>query len=165
MSGIRFWLMIPLLLLAGASVSAELQRVVLHDGSIINAEVVSLNDGVYRLSSPALGEFDVRASRIRSIQAVSGATPSTVNAQQISPGAQQVDIDRIQSSLSSNKDTVAIIIALQNDPDVQAILADREIMAALQSGNYDALLNNPKIISLMSKPEIRQITKESGRIN
>ncbi len=152
-------LILCIFLYSATGLAGELQQVILHDGSVINAEVVSLKNGVYRLSSPTLGELEVRASRIRSIQAMSGDTGSAAQARQTSPSGQQAELERIQNNLLSNKDTVAIIMSLQNDPDVQAILNDREIMAAMQSGNYEALANNPKMKNLMNKPEIKQITK------
>ena len=136
-------------------VAAELQQIILQDGSQVNAEVLSLNNGVYTLKSPALGQFTVNARQIRTIQAIRGTMP---HAQTPGPTAAQIDIEQIQSSLLANGDTVKIIMDLQNDPAVKAILADRDIMAAIQRGDYTSLANNPKIKKLMNKAEIKQIT-------
>lgn len=54
------------------------------------------------------------------------------------------------------------IRALQNDPDMQAILADPEIMQAVQSFDLTALRNNPKIIKLMQNSKIQSI---QGKVN
>jgi hypothetical protein len=67
-------------------------------------------------------------------------------------------MEQLQSSLLANGDTVKLIMSLQNDPGVKAILSDREIMAAIQRGDYESLANNPKIKRLMNKAEIKQIT-------
>ncbi len=146
------------LLIAFASsyqAAAEMQQVILQDGSQVNAEVLSLNNGVYTLKSPALGQFTVNARQIRTIQTIRGTMPQS---QTPGPTDAKIDMEQIQSSLLANGDTVKIIMDLQNDPAVKAILADRDIMAAIQRGDYTSLANNPKIKKLMGKAEIKQIT-------
>ena len=135
--------------------AAELQQVILQDGSQLNAEVLSLRNGVYTLKSPALGEFVVNARQIRTIQAIRSTMP---HAKTSVPTDTPINMEQIKSSLLANGDTVKIIMDLQNDPTVKAILADREIMAAIQRGDYKSLANNPKIKKLMGKAEIKQIT-------
>ena len=110
--------------------AAELQRIQLQDGSTVHAEALSLNGGVYTLRSPA-------------------PNPAA---------ASETEFERIQSALLSNGDTVNIIMSLMNDPAVQAILADGDIMAAIQRSDFNALSSNPKIRKLMNKAEIKQIT-------
>ena len=43
---------------------------------------------------------------------------------------------------------------LMNDPDVQDVPHDPELMTAVQSGNLQALPNSPKINKLMANPTI-----------
>lgn len=138
----------------------ELQQIILNDGSQVNAEVMSLNNGIYTLKSPALGQFTVGAGQIRTIQNIRGAMPQAKAPEQTRAS---VNMEQIQSSLLANGDTVNIIMGLQNDPAVKAILADREIMAAIQRGDYDSLANNSKIKKLMNKAEIKQITGNMAR--
>ena len=140
--------------------AAELQQVILQDGSQLNAEVLSLRNGVYTLKSPALGQFTVNARQIRAIQAIRGTMP---HAKTSVPTDAPINMEQIQSSLLANGDTVKIIMDLQNDPTVKAILADRDIMAAIQRDDYTSLANNPKIKKLMSKAEIKQITGAIAR--
>ena len=140
--------------------AAELQQIVLQDGSLVNAEVLSMKNGVYTLKSPALGQFTVNARQIRTIQAIRGTIS---NAKTPVPADAQIDMEQIQSTLLANGDTVKIIMGLQNDPTVRAILADRDIMAAIQRGDYTSLANNPKIKKLMGKAEIKQITGSIAR--
>ncbi|MGB5277389.1 MAG: hypothetical protein WBO73_16860 [Gammaproteobacteria bacterium] len=151
-----------ILLLALASsgpYAAELQRITLHDGSSVNAEVLSLNNGVYTLRSPALGKVTVAAGQVQTIQSIRIES---------SPGQYPVsgsnfDMEQIQSSILANANTVKLVMALQNDPSVKAILADSEIMDAIQRGDYESLVNNPKIKRLMNKAEIKQITGSMAR--
>ena len=139
--------------------AAELQRIKLQDGSTVHAEVLSLNGGVYTLKSPALGKFTIKSSQVQAIESLRG-TPSPA---QNRAADSQAEFERIQNALLSNGDTVKIIMSLQNDPTVKAILADTEIMAAIQRGDFKALSSNAKIKKLMNKAEIKQITSSVAR--
>ena len=140
--------------------AAELQLIVLQDGSQVNAEVLSLKNGVYTLKSPALGQFTVNARQIRTIQTIRGTMP---HARTPKPTDASKNMEQIQSSLLANRNTVKIIMDLQNDATVKAILGDRDIMAAIQRGDYTYLASNPKIKKLMNKAEIKQITGSIAR--
>ena len=155
----RVSLILLLFVASGYLFAAELQRVVLQDGSSVNAEVLSLNNGVYTLRSPALGKFTVSATQVQAIQSIRGTSPQA----QSTTRDTRAEMEQIQSSLLSNGDMVKLIMALQNDPDVQAILADGDIMAAIQRGDYESLANNPKVKNLMNKPEMKQITGSVAR--
>ena len=155
----RIGLMMLLTLASSSLFSAELQRITLQDGSIVNAEVLSLKNGVYTLKSPAMGEVAVHADRIRAINSLRNTQPQAPG-----PGpAPAMEMEQIQSSLLSSADTVKVIMSLQNDPQVRAILSDRDIMAAIQRGDYESLASNPKIKRLMNKAEIKQITGSVAR--
>jgi hypothetical protein len=155
----RVGLILLLLLASSCLFAAELQRIILQDGSSVNGEVLSLNNGVYTLRSPALGRFTVSANQVQTIQSIRGTS-----SQAHSPAHDQsVDMEQIQSSLLADGDTIKLIMALQNDPDVKAILADGDIMAAIQRGDYESLANNPKIKRLINKPEMKQITGSVAR--
>ena len=155
----RTGLLILLALASAQLFAAELQRITLQDGSTVNAEVLSLSNGVYTLRSPALGKATVNAGQVRSIESIRSTPPK----QSGSGSAPSIDIEQIQSSLLANGDTVKIIMSLQNDPQVKAILSDRDIIGAIQRGDYESLASNPKIKRLMNKAEIRQITGSVAR--
>ena len=53
-----------------------------------------------------------------------------------------------------------MILSLQNDPDVQTILQDPEIMKAINSGDINALLSNPKFMKLLENPTIQDIRRK-----
>ena len=75
----------------------------------------------------------------------------------ISPG----DIGAMQQQLMANQEIMALINSLQNDPQVQAILTDPELMQAIYAGNIEALLNNPKLKDLADNPTIKSITEKN----
>ena len=70
--------------------------------------------------------------------------------------ASQSAVQSLQSSITSDPGMMASILALQNDPDMQAVLSDPELMRAIQSFDLEALQNNPKIQQLMNNSTVRK---------
>jgi hypothetical protein len=52
-----------------------------------------------------------------------------------------------------------LILALQNDPDFQEVLQDESIMKAISSGDFNALMTNPKIVKLMNNSSVQEIKR------
>jgi translation elongation factor EF-4 len=146
-----------LVITSSSAYAGEVQRVELKDGSVMNAEVISMHDGVYTFKSPSLGEFSVKAKQIKSISSSSmpGSQAGTAN----------VKLKQLQSTLMANPETKNLINGLQNDPDMQAVLHDPEIMKAIQHGDFTALANNPKFQKLMNNPTMKQISKRAVKGN
>jgi len=71
--------------------------------------------------------------------------------------ASQSAVQSLQSSITGDPGMMASILALQNDPDMQAVLSDPELMRAIQSFDLEALQNNPKIQQLMNNSTVRKI--------
>jgi len=72
-----------------------------------------------------------------------------------------LDLQGMQARMIENPNLLAMIRALQSDPEVQAVLADPEIISALAAGNYALLMNNPKIVALTSNGSIREIIEDA----
>ncbi len=143
------------------ALAGELRQIVLKDGSVIKAEVISLKNGIYTLRSSTLGELQIKDSQIQIIE-----TPQLhdgrdadidVRQQQIS---QPEDIDTIQKSVLNNPGLLSMVFALQEDPEVQQILQDPEIMGLISSGNIKALEAHPKFIKLMENSKIKAIVEQ-----
>jgi len=139
-----------LVITSSSAYAGEVQRVKLTDGSELNVEVVSMNNGVYTFKSPSLGEFSVNAKQVQSIS--SSSMPES------QAGTANIKLNQLQSTLTANPETMKLIAGLKDDPDIQAILSDSNIMNAIKSGDYTALTNNPKFQKLMKNPKIKQIT-------
>ncbi len=77
-------------------------------------------------------------------------------------GAAAVDpsqIKGLQEQMLSDPGTMALIMALQNDPEVQALLADPKVLEAAQRGDFGALLNDPRFQRLLENPQVKEIGK------
>ena len=139
-----------LVIISSSAYAGEVQRVNLTDGSVLNVEVISMHNGVYTFKSPSLGEFSVNAKQVQSIS--SSSMPAS------QAGSANLKLNQLQSTLTEKPGAMNLITGLQNDPDMQAVLSDPEIMKAIQSRNYTALANNPKFQKLMNNPAMKQLT-------
>jgi hypothetical protein len=144
--------------LAPSLVPADgVQDIELVDGSRVRAEVVSLEQGVYRLRSDSLGEIRIPAAEIKSItRRQMGTTASDPTR------SHTAQIDSVRDSLIQDPDAMSKIEALQNDPLVKNILNDETTMRAIQAGDLDSLMNDPKIKALMENSTVQEITTGGG---
>ena len=129
---------------------AEPREIELDDGSVLRGEIVSLQDNVLTLKSDTLGLVKMDASRIRNIRMKPGS----------SDGAGD-QFKELQASMMNDPRIMAMISSLQNNPDVQEVLRDTELMQAISAGDIGALLSNPKIIKLLNNPKIQEIGKKA----
>jgi hypothetical protein len=76
----------------------------------------------------------------------------------VSPAEQ---IPRIQERLLNDEAVLKKIQALQNDPDIRAVLNDSALMEALRAGDLNAVTSNPKFMRLLENPAIQEILEEA----
>ena len=104
-----------------------------------------------------MGVIELKQSQVKSITSGSSA-PGSPGAASI--GAQAVQ--SLQASMANNEGIMSSIRMLQDDPDMQAVLSDPEVMRAIQNLDLKALANNPKIIKLMNNSHVQNI---QGKVN
>ena len=135
------------------------QYIQLVDGSEIRAEVVALDAEMYTLRSASLGELKIPAAKIRTISTESKAVANNASSASSTGGS---TMDNVRRSIMDDRDAMAKIESLQDDPVVKDILSDEATMRAINSGDLSSLMSNPKIKALMENPAIRDIT-QSGQ--
>ncbi len=159
-------LILMLLALMCFPVSAEsdavrdvVREIELTDGSRIQAEVVSLSQGVYTLRSESLGEIEIPAEQVKTIR-LTGTDDASSSAVQESTPAVNPQVGNMQLSLTQNPANMDKILSLQEDPLVQSILNDAQTMKAIKAGDIGTLLTNPKIRALMDHPTIQGLSQQ-----
>ena len=151
----RSFLVASVLACCGVSSAAT---VVLRDGTVIQGEVKSLQDGVYTIETSTVGTLHVRAQDVRSIDE-GGKSPTASGPGQGAKGPLPAGeaLDATKAQLMADPKLLSAVLALQNDPEALAVLADPEVMKAIAAGDYDSLKNNAKIQALMRNPKVREI--------
>jgi len=158
----RTWAVIPgmlavAILLApdGGALAATL---VLQDDTVIHGEIETLREGVYTVKTASLGTVRVRKEDVQTIHHGDGAkSPLAVGSPAQGAGRQAAGVEALQHQVAANPDLLSMIETLQNDSEVQAVLADPEIMRAVAAGDYGALMNHPKIVALTNNSKVREV--------
>lgn len=79
-----------------------------------------------------------------------GAAPSSVTPQ----------VKELQEKMLGDEGVMALIMALQNDPEMQALLNDPAVVEAVKAGDIGVLANNPRFMNLLNKPQVREIQRK-----
>jgi hypothetical protein len=135
-------------------------RFELMDGSVIQGEILSFSRGVYRINSDMLGTISLPEEKIRAIKPIRDSGQPVKNSNETVTGAQK--IDQMQNRMLSDPETLRLIEELQNNPSVQNILQDDELMKAIAQGNLNRVGEDPKIKALMNDKTIEKIIKKTG---
>jgi di/tripeptidase len=138
--------------------AAGTQVIELNDGSTITGEVVSLANGVYTVKSNSLGTIQVEAAKVRAIRAQSsGRNSSSQNA------SSQQEVKALQDKMMNDKEIMALIQSLQNDPDFKKALEDPALLKAVNEGDIATLTANPAFMKLLNNATVRQIEQKATR--
>ncbi len=149
-----------LLLASGRLYYAQAGRVELTDGSIINAQVVSSENGIYTLDAGNLGMLKIEASKIRRIE-IEGASGAPNKGTLDTPDPDiKSGIDKVKTKMMSNPEILKIVTDLASDPQIQEITKDPQIIGAVSSGNVQALMSNQKFMELTNHPQIKEINEK-----
>jgi len=63
----------------------------------------------------------------------------------------------LQQQMMGNQEIMNLILSLQNDPDVQKVLQDPEVMKAVGNGDINFLMANPGFMQLLDKKAVHDI--------
>jgi len=96
------------------------------------------------------------------VSSAPGASAQNAGGASLAGGANSA-IDNMQNSLLSDPKSRDQVLSLGDDPQVQAILNDPATMRAIQSGNLDALMNDPKLRALLENPTVRELVQQRSR--
>jgi len=136
----------------------------LKDGSRIQGEIQSLENGVYTVVSPSIGTVHVAQSNIARI-VYSGEIANAADSSGKSPphdDAMTREIQQAQTRLAQDPAAMQSIMSLQSDPQIQAILNDPAIAKAIQEGDFMSLLGNAKIQALENNEHVKQLLQQQA---
>ena len=129
----------------------------LKDGSRIRGEVQSMNNGVVEIRTKSMGTIKLGSQQIESIKPISNGSALTTATPAAPAGVSPSAFQALQTNMTNNASIMSTIMELQNDPKMKAILADPEVMRAVQNFDLDTLANNPKIKALMNDARVKSI--------
>ena len=146
-------------LVSGVLTAATIE---LKDGSRIEGEIQSIENGAYTVLSPSIGTVHIAQSNIARIvyggDASNAAGSSGKSATR--DDALTRDVQQLQTRLAQDPAAMQSIMSLQSDPQIQAILSDPAIVKAIQEGDYMSLLGNSKIQALENNEHLKQLLQQ-----
>ena len=148
-----------LLSLSVAGFCGQVSRFELIDGSIIEGEITSFQNGVYTLKTQTQGVIKLEFLKIKKIETSDKiSAPVKIEApSQPNVNIDKSEIDQLSQKIMSNPDTMKAVSELVSDPQFQEIMKDPDIMNAAKLQDINALMSNEKFMSLINNPKIRQI--------
>lgn len=126
-----------------------------REGTVHFVESLGQVPADYRKGAKALG-IDTKGTTTEN-KAAGAVPPGRTVADR---GSALPDVEGLKERMLNDEGIMALIYALQSDPEMQALLADPAILGAVQSGDVGALKNNPAFLQLLDNPRIRQIEKK-----
>ena len=71
-------------------------------------------------------------------------------------------VQELQQKMLTDEQTMALILSLQNDPEMQALLNDPALLEAVQAVDLSALTANPRFMKLLDNAKVKEIQKRVG---
>jgi len=68
-------------------------------------------------------------------------------------------VQALQERILNDPGIMALLLSLQNDPDMQALLNDPAVAASLQAGDLTSLASDPRVVKLLGKPQVKEMEK------
>ena len=143
------------------------QVITLKDGSQIKGQLAGIDNGVYTVKTPIIGDVHVAASDIASITngaltAPAAAPVAALPLQASGTTAPNLDqqITVSQKQLMSNPQSMATLQEMMKDPDIMQALQDPNLVQAVTSHDYQAVQNNPKVQELMNNPKMKALLQQ-----
>ena len=144
-----------------SSHAGVVRQIKLLDGSVIQAEIISFSNCVYKLRSKSLGTISVAEDRVQSIRPnksqISG-TPAQLETADPPVGQK---VQGLQQKLTSDPKTMEMLLDLRKDPSMIGVLNDKDLMRAIQQGNLSTVIKNPKIQKLMKSKAVGDVIQRS----
>jgi len=145
------------------------QTITLKDGSQIKGILSGVDNGVYTVKTPVIGDIHVSQNDVASI--TNGNAPAalplnnsnfstTPNPPFNSTGNMDQQIAASQQKLMSNPQSMATLQEMMQDPEIMQALQDPALVQAVTTHNYQAVSNNPKIQEMLSNPKMQALLQK-----
>ena len=148
-------------IVSSASHAGVVSQIKLVDGSVIQAEIISFSNGVYKLRSEMLGTLSIAEDRVHSIRPNKSQTPEMLEKLESSDPSVGKKVQGLQQKLTSAPKTMEMLLDLGNDPSMVGVLNDKDLMRAIQQGNLSTVIKNPKIQKLMKSKAVGDVIQRS----
>ena len=143
-----------ILLLAATVAHAGIYKWTDKEGAVHFSESLGGVPADYRKSTQSI-EMDTNETTIKNKTVSPAEPPQSVN----DNGSVAPNVGDLKDRMMKDDGIMALIYAMQNDQELQALLSDPAIIRAIQAEDISALLNNPDFMKILNNPRIKEIEK------
>lgn len=143
-------------LFCAAPLSAQQQTITLKDGTVLKGHVVGMQDGKYHIETTHMGRVVIDETDLSHISA-SPAPASSGQADLISKMEMSSQVREAQQQFMTDPELKAGVMALAQDPEVQQLLQDPQLMQTLMSMDAEKIQNDPRVREMLENPKIQQL--------
>lgn len=146
------------------------QVITLKDGSQIKGVLSGIDNSIYTVKTPIIGDVHVAASDVASITNGNAPVASlpTNNTNYPTPSGQTLggpssldqQIAASQKQLLSNPQSMAILQQMTQNPEIMQALQDPALVQAVTNHDYAAVQSNPAVQKLINDPQMQVLLKE-----
>lgn len=162
MKSIRICIILMFITFCGSAFAGELMDFELTDGSVIHGRLISFANGIYTIKSKSLGVVKIGEAKVKTARRTAGAVAGSEAAPE-ARGRSGLDVQGMVTKMQGDEEIMALINALKDDPEMQAVLNDPSVMNAIAAGDLSTLMANPKLMELLNNPKVRAIRKKVGQ--
>lgn len=148
---------VVVILLSTSAFAMDAAVIELNDGSVVHGRIVSFKNGRYTIETGSLGRMTISQEKVRSITSEGG--PRSTSAKSTAGP----EVGDVMKEMQGNEEIMALVRALQDDPEMQALIEDPAVMNAIASGDLSTLMSNPQIMKLMENPKVKEIQKKMAK--
>ncbi len=135
----------------------QMSNIELNDGSIIKAEVIGFENGIYTLNTAGFGQIKIDAGKIRKIESLNSSNLQQADLSGLSNTNVKSEVDRLKTKMMADPEISKTIMGLTSDAQFQEILKDPAIVSAVNSGDIQTLMSNQKFMNIVNNPKIEEI--------
>ena len=139
-----------------------ISKIELNDGSVIEGEISSLDNGVYSVNTESLGKVEIDASKIRNIATKNTGASLSIPAQaktQIAASNEEFGpkMQRMQAKIAQDPEAMKTMAGMLSDPQFQEILNDPDIVNAVKTQDVNTLMQNDKFMGLIDNQNFLEL--------
>ena len=144
-----------ILLLMTTVARAETYSWIDREGTVHFTDSPGTIPAAYRSSAKTLEKDVIEPTPAdKAVSAAQSRQPAADN------GSVSPQVDELKERMLQDEGVMALIRAMQNDPEMKALLSDPAITAAIQAGDIGTLTSNPDFMKLLDNPKVRAIEQK-----
>ena len=157
---------------ATAAFAEDEQTITLKDGSQIKGVLTKIENGIYTVKTPIIGDVHVAMGDVSTISNGPAAAPSSPTTGSSGPSdssspppstlrsSMDQQIESNQKQLLSDPKSVAILQEMTENPEIMRALQDPELVRAVTNHDYAAVQGNPAVQKLINDPQFHALLEK-----